>query len=114
MPTPSSASLCVPCAVIHAGPDTMLAIPVRDGRFPIKVQDTSEPMLQWICADGALEHIALEGSEAKSDHATLLRDFARDGILVAEVRDPQDPMAPDATYHLVERAPRETQRERTQ
>jgi hypothetical protein len=104
----------VPCAVIHAGPETMLAVLAREGRFPIQVLSTANLVIAWSCADGALEHVVLEGSQAQSDHAILLRDLSRDGVLLAEVSDLQEPNNPDANFHLVELKPEDSVREQVQ
>jgi len=98
--------------VIHAGPEILLAMSGRYRRFPIKLRESGALAIAWTSNDGLLEHVTFEGSRAVSDHAMLMHDFERKGMLIAEVNDLENPDTEEASYHLVERHVKDSLSER--
>jgi len=90
-----------PCAVIYAGPDLLLAIEARPGRFPITITGVQAPRIEWTAKDGTQEHIELAGDSALADHRNLRIEMERGELLVAEVNDPVNTSLDEASYQLV-------------
>jgi hypothetical protein len=101
-------SQSIACAVIYAGPDLLLAIEARPGRFPIKITNIQAPQIKWVAKDGAQEHIELSGPNAVMDHRNLQLDLEIGELLVAEVNDPENVAIDNASYQLVGFGDRQT------
>lgn len=78
--------ITIDCAVIYAGNEVMLAIEPRHGRHPALLRQADEH-IQWECADGKIEQIALREPYGEADKARLIREIKNDSLLVAEFRD---------------------------
>lgn len=100
-------SKSTPCAVIYAGPDLLLAIEARPGRFPVTITAVQAPRIEWVAKDGTPEFIELEGASALADHRNLRVDLERGELLVAEVNDPENTALEEASYHLLSLQPSE-------
>lgn len=79
--------MTIPCAVIHAGDELCIAIPVRKGRYPVKVANL-QPNIEWVCQDGRIERLLLTG-ESGEENRKRIEDILKqsDGVLIAEVNE---------------------------
>lgn len=102
----------IDCAVIYAGDAVLLAIPEREGRFPIKFVNT-EP-LYWICHDGVIESLRMEGLVGQRDLIRIRGELEKEGLLVAEMSDITSPDLDDVSHYLLKTgsAPHLTERAR--
>lgn len=69
----------------------MIAIPRRDGRFPIKVTSVEFPRITWRSQDSLAEGISFSGDSAESDHAHAVKDLRAGELLISAVDDMSDP-----------------------
>jgi hypothetical protein len=82
----SSGVCAVPCAVLQAGDQVMLAIEARAGRG--NVHPSSGDPLSWRCADGQLERICID--PGTPDHELVVREVEGQGLLIAELPPGRD------------------------
>jgi hypothetical protein len=111
-PVAGSSVTAAPCAVIYAGSEMMLALPAREGRFPINVTSIQEPLIAWVSSDGKQEFIELTGERASSDHTAIVEQLLAEDLLVAEVGDVGDPDLSAAKHWLAYYTAFETSGER--
>jgi len=104
----------VPCAMIYAGSEFILALPWRSGRFPIEITSTSEPVIAWSGADGQNECVALQGTTAPEDHENIISALNGDGLLVLEVSELSDIDLAKGHHHLVVAPARQAMKARPQ
>lgn len=104
----------MPCAMIYAGSEFILALPWRSGRFPIEITSTSEPVIAWSGADGQNECVALQGTTAPEDHENIISALNGDGLLVLEVSELSDIDLAKGHHHLVVAPARQAMKARPQ
>lgn len=101
----------ISCAVIYAGRNdesVLLAMESREGRFP--AQFVNPDPLYWVCADGSIEHPAIDGPNADQDRARLADEFECGGLVVAELLDVEQADLSASQNWLLEKQSHERQR----
>jgi len=91
----------IPCAVIYAGAEVVLAIVERPGRSPVSLSFTRDPIIAWRSADGVDEFIELQGTHGSVDFQALMSQIESGGLLVAEVTEMSGDNLESANYWTI-------------